>query len=66
MRDVNAILLLILIMTGASSLLVWINPDMAVWLADRLYARAQALRAAREVYRATYSQALASRQGVWE
>ena len=66
MRDINAILLFILIMTYAAGLLVWIAPDAGRWVADRLYAREAALRASREVYRSTYSQTLAARQGVGE
>jgi hypothetical protein len=61
MKDLNTILAIIITLTASAGVFVWCEPTAAVWVSDRLYARAQAQRAGRAAYRAAWSAALVER-----
>ncbi len=50
----NAIVYLVSVLLASFAALVWVSPDVADWVILKLRARAAAVRAARDAYRAAY------------
>ena len=61
--DVNVVLALVVILTGAMALAVWVSPKALHWAIARLYARACALEAARKIYTEAYGEAILRASG---
>jgi hypothetical protein len=63
-KDINAILALVIVMSSGAAVFVWCEPTAAAWLSDRLYARARALREARITYRRVFAEVMEERRVV--
>jgi len=62
--DINVTLAVVLVLTAAGALAVWVSPRAIDWCIKRMYARSRALSAARVTYANEWKQAMeAVREG---